>query len=65
MVDNCRNELVGGAYVQSEAELLAVPTEQALAGNELMNDVLSFLVDGRASKGLQATAIDAPASARR
>lgn len=54
MVENCRSELVPGRYVQSEAELRAVPASQYAIGNELMRQVLAYLVDGRADKVLHA-----------
>ena len=46
MVENCRHELVPDRYVQSEAELRAVPDSQYAAANKLMNEVMSYLVDG-------------------
>jgi GMP synthase-like glutamine amidotransferase len=65
IVDNCRHELTGGPYIQSESEILATPTSQAAAANELMNEVLAYLVEGRAGKALNEATGDAPASARR
>jgi GMP synthase-like glutamine amidotransferase len=52
LVNNCRNELVRGQYVQPEPKLLAIPDSQYVAANELMNDVLAYLVDTRANKAL-------------
>ena len=43
MVENCRHELVPDRYVQSEAELRAVPDSQYAAANKLMNEVMSYL----------------------
>lgn len=54
MVENCRHELVSGPYVRSEAELRAVPASQYRAANELMREILAYLVDGRANKALHA-----------
>ena len=47
LVENCRNELTGGAYVQREQHLLAVPESQYVAANELMSEILTYLVDQR------------------
>jgi GMP synthase-like glutamine amidotransferase len=46
LVENCGNELIRGPYVQPPSELLATPTSQTLAANQLMNDVLTYLVGG-------------------
>ena len=43
MIENCRDELVPGPYVQSETELRAIPTSQYEAVNELMSEVLAHL----------------------
>ena len=44
MIENCRHELVPDRYVQSEAELRAVPTSRYETANELMDQVLAHLV---------------------
>jgi GMP synthase-like glutamine amidotransferase len=44
MVDNCRAELQPLMYVQTEAEILAAQPENYREINDLMNDVLSYLV---------------------
>ncbi|MEW6669401.1 MAG: gamma-glutamyl-gamma-aminobutyrate hydrolase family protein [Thermodesulfobacteriota bacterium] len=44
LVENCREELVPGPYVQAEAELRAVPTSSYQAINALMNEVLTYLI---------------------
>ena len=44
LIDNCRRELIPGPYVQSEAELRAVPAERYAAINALMNNVLAYLL---------------------
>jgi GMP synthase-like glutamine amidotransferase len=54
MVENCRRELAPSRYVQSEAELCAVPASRYETVNELMGEVLAYLVDGRANKALHA-----------
>jgi GMP synthase-like glutamine amidotransferase len=54
MVENCRHELVPGRYVQSEAELRAVPASRYATANKLMDQILVHLVHGKA-KALQPT----------
>ena len=44
LLDNCRSDLVPGPYVQSEAELRAVPASSYQAINAIMNRVLSYLL---------------------
>jgi GMP synthase-like glutamine amidotransferase len=43
LLENCRNDLVSGPYVQSEAELRAVPKSSHQAINAVMSEVLSYL----------------------
>jgi GMP synthase-like glutamine amidotransferase len=43
LLENCRDDLIPGSYVQSEAELRAVPASSYRAINALMDDVLSHL----------------------
>ena len=43
LVENCRDELVQGPYIQTESELLAAPAERYAAVNRLMEDVLGWL----------------------
>ena len=43
LILNCRNELTGGAHVQSESELCSVPAENYARINRLMADVLDYL----------------------
>lgn len=45
LVENCRNELTGGPYVQREQQLLAVPEPQYVAANELMGELLAYLIE--------------------
>lgn len=52
IVENCRGELAPDRYVQSEAELRAVPASRYETVNALMSDVLAYLVDGPADKTL-------------
>lgn len=44
MVENCRHELIPDRYVQSEAELRAAPASRYRITNDLMSEVLSYLV---------------------
>lgn len=50
LVENCRRELIPDQYIQSEADLRAVPASRYEAGNELMSQVMAYLLDGRANK---------------
>jgi GMP synthase-like glutamine amidotransferase len=43
LVENCREELVPGPYIQSEDALRAVPNASYQAINTLMGDILSYL----------------------
>ena len=43
IVENCRDELIPGPYVQSEQELRAIPDSIYKAVNGLMSDVLTHL----------------------
>lgn len=43
MIENCRDELVAGDYIQSEAALLAAPAQPYQAINSLMNNILTYL----------------------
>ena len=43
IVENCRDELVEGVYIQSEAEILSVPKERYSSINSLMGSVLEYL----------------------
>lgn len=52
-----RDELIAAPFVQSEAEILAVPEERCLQNNRLMDGLLSFLTGG----GLSRTADQDPA----
>jgi GMP synthase-like glutamine amidotransferase len=47
IVENCRNELVTGSYIQSAREILETPATRYRAINQLMSDVLEYLVDAR------------------
>jgi GMP synthase-like glutamine amidotransferase len=65
IVENCRHELVPDRYVQSEAELRAVPASRYETGNELMSQVLAYLLDGQSNKALNPNAPGAINSRRR
>lgn len=43
IVDNCRDELVGGTYIQSEEEILATAEGRYERINNCMGDVLAYL----------------------
>jgi hypothetical protein len=43
MVENCRKELIEGAYIQTEAEILSAPMEEYYAINGLMVNILEYL----------------------
>lgn len=45
LIDNCRNELTDGAYVQAESALRNTPRSAYASVNALMDHVLSYLVD--------------------
>jgi GMP synthase-like glutamine amidotransferase len=44
MLEHCRHELGPGSYVQTEAELRAIPISRYQVANALMRDVLAYLV---------------------
>ncbi|SHI12029.1 GMP synthase-Glutamine amidotransferase [Desulfofustis glycolicus DSM 9705] len=46
IVDNCRNELVGGEFIQSEKEILSAPQERYSSINSLMARILEYLHAG-------------------
>jgi len=43
IVENCRDELVDGEYIQSESSILSVSDERYLSINSLMANVLEYL----------------------
>ncbi len=45
LLENCRDDLVSGRYIQSEMALRSVPLASYRAINAVMKDVLSYLVD--------------------
>jgi GMP synthase-like glutamine amidotransferase len=45
LLDNCRQDLVSGPYIQSEAEIRAIPRSSYRAINDLMDKVLSYLIN--------------------
>jgi GMP synthase-like glutamine amidotransferase len=50
LVENCRDELIPGPYVQSELELRAMPASSYEAVNGLMSEVLTYLTRPRAER---------------
>ncbi len=54
LVDNCREEIVPGKYIQTEAEILGAAPEKYRVMNGLMDNILSFL--GGANQGDRAAA---------
>jgi GMP synthase-like glutamine amidotransferase len=53
IISNCRDELAGGAYIQSEAELRSMPAAAYAAINRLMNDLLDYLMRDTRPPALQ------------
>ncbi len=47
LLENCRNDLGSGPYIQRETELQSVPASSYQAINAIMDKVLSYLVDSR------------------
>ena len=47
LLDNCRDELVPGPYVQTEAELRKMPAAAYARINRLMDEMLSYLLADR------------------
>jgi GMP synthase-like glutamine amidotransferase len=47
MVDHCRDELVGGRYIQTEAEILGIAPSAFGAANALLDRLLDHLVTAR------------------
>jgi GMP synthase-like glutamine amidotransferase len=43
LVSNCRDELVGGEYIQTEKDILYAPQERYSTINNLMSDILQYL----------------------
>ena len=56
IVQSCRNELTPGSYIQSAREILGVSAARYQAINQLMSDVLEYLVDPRANRALHPSA---------
>ncbi|MDP0494744.1 MAG: amidotransferase, partial [Verrucomicrobiota bacterium JB024] len=44
LIENCRDEIVPGEYVQSAEEMLAAPPERYAAINELSAQVLEYVL---------------------
>lgn len=47
LVENCRDELVAGPWIQSEPRIRGVPPSQFEAGQQLMRQVLDYLCRAR------------------
>ena len=45
LLDNCREDLVPGPYIQSESEIRAIPHSSYQAINGLMDNLLSYLIN--------------------
>jgi GMP synthase-like glutamine amidotransferase len=45
LLENCRDEILPGPYIQSEKELRSVPLSSYQTINALMNDVLAYLTE--------------------
>jgi GMP synthase-like glutamine amidotransferase len=50
IVENCHHQLVPGAYIQSAREILKTPASRYQEVNQLMSDVLMYLVDPPANQ---------------
>jgi hypothetical protein len=46
IVDNCRDELVEGEYIQTEKDILSAPQERYRSINRLMRNILEYLHQG-------------------
>ena len=46
IVENCRDELIEGEYIQSEEEILSAPQERYSSINSLMGNILEYLHEG-------------------
>jgi GMP synthase-like glutamine amidotransferase len=44
LIEHCRHEMIPGPYVQSEAQIRAVPAETYATANSVMDDLLNRLV---------------------
>ncbi len=47
LLENCRDDLISGPYVQGEQKIRAVPAESYRAINAIMSDVMSYLVNSK------------------
>jgi GMP synthase-like glutamine amidotransferase len=45
LIENCRDEIVPGPFIQSEIELRSIPISSYQAIHEVMNNLLSYLVN--------------------
>jgi GMP synthase-like glutamine amidotransferase len=47
LLENCRDEIVPGPYIQSELEIRSIPESSYMAINAVMNNVLSYITEAR------------------
>ncbi len=47
LVNNCRNELIQSAYIQTETQILSADTEMYSSINHMMEQVLAYLTQNR------------------
>ncbi len=64
IISNCRDDLVGGKYVQSEGALRGAPPTAYAAINRLMDDVLDYLTRDPRSSAVQRFSNTTGSSAR-
>jgi hypothetical protein len=62
LIENCRNELTAGPYVQREPDLLAVPESLYVATSALLSRMLAYLIEQRTNPGTQPATADATLS---
>ncbi len=53
LLENCRDEIVAGPWIQSETVLRSAPLSSYQAVNALMNDVLSYLAVAPRAQGVR------------
>jgi hypothetical protein len=64
IISNCRDELVGGEYVQSEGDLRGAPPAAYATINRLMDDLLDYLAHDSRSPTVQRFSNTTGSSAR-
>jgi GMP synthase-like glutamine amidotransferase len=58
LIENCRNDLTAGPYVQRERDLFAGAESERAATSQLLNRILTYLIEQRTDPGLQPEAAD-------